>query len=190
MADFAVPAVLACAQLFGTWLLTSVASTPLGDRQWMGLTGCVIASCLALIWRRAAPGPVLAATVALSAVGLLIVQRTDTLAAGITDGVALYSLAVHRGGRTALAGASRRSASRSRPRCRWSRASATCWSTRPSTWCSTSRSPRSASSAASTPSAAAGSPSSSRGPSTSAGPRRAPSANGSPATCTTSLATI
>ncbi|MFC6887361.1 MULTISPECIES: histidine kinase [Actinomadura] len=104
VADFAVPAVLACAQLFGTWLLTSVASTPLGDRQWMGLTGCVIASCLALIWRRAAPGPVLAATVALSAVGLLIVQRTDTLAAGITDGVALYSLAVHRGGRTALAG--------------------------------------------------------------------------------------
>ncbi|WP_329522147.1 ATP-binding protein [Spirillospora sp. NBC_01491] len=104
MADFAVPGALACAQLFGTWLLTTGVDRPLGHGQWTAVAVSVIGSCLALIWRRVAPVPVLAAAVLLNGAGLLAVQSTETLVAGLSDGVALYSVAVQRGRRVAMAG--------------------------------------------------------------------------------------
>ncbi|GAA3947795.1 histidine kinase [Actinomadura viridis] len=102
IADFAVPAVLAAAQIAVTWLLTTGADRPLGRDRWMaGLTAILICN-LALIWRRVAPVPVLAVTIAVGAAGILAVHEVDALVGGIADGVALFSVAVHRRTRTAV----------------------------------------------------------------------------------------
>ncbi|MQY06839.1 sensor histidine kinase [Actinomadura macrotermitis] len=106
VADFAVPAVLACAQLGGSWLLADiVAGDPLTRRQWAVTAVAVLLCATALIWRRAAPVPVLAFTVAAGAAGITLIGRDDALAGGIADAVALYSVAVHRPRRTAMIGA-------------------------------------------------------------------------------------
>ncbi|WP_067813848.1 sensor histidine kinase [Actinomadura kijaniata] len=107
-ADFAVPALLAAVQLAGTRAVPALDDTgggPLARWQWMVATVCVLLSCVALIWRRVAPARVLAATVLAGGAGVLLIGRADTLVGGVADGVALYSLAVHRGRRATVLGA-------------------------------------------------------------------------------------
>ncbi|MFI6518609.1 histidine kinase [Spirillospora sp. NPDC050679] len=106
VADFAVPAVTATAQLVFTPLMVRLdgASPAMSGWKWAVLTVCVLASCTVLIWRRRAPLPVLLATVLIGSTGLLLIDRSDTLVAGVADAIALYSLAVHRGRRPAVLG--------------------------------------------------------------------------------------
>lgn len=102
--DFAVPALLVTVQLTGSWGLAALTGLRLGQGRWMAAIACVVIAGVALIWRRKAPVPVLAAAVLFSALGVLAVGSTDTLAGGLSDAVALYSLAVHRERRQAMLG--------------------------------------------------------------------------------------
>ncbi|WP_067484118.1 sensor histidine kinase [Actinomadura hibisca] len=106
VADFAVPAVTAAAQLgLSPLLVRTHETTPtMAGWKWAVLTVCALAACAALIWRRRAPVPVLVATVLIGSAGLLLIGRTDTLVGGVADAIALYSLAVHRGRRAAVTG--------------------------------------------------------------------------------------
>ncbi|WP_242903747.1 sensor histidine kinase [Actinomadura terrae] len=104
VADFAVPAALAVFQLVGNWGLAELNDLRLAQGRWMVAIACVVAGCVALIWRRTAPEPVLAAAIACSAVAVLAMGTTDSLVSGLADGVALYSLAVHRGRGPAMVG--------------------------------------------------------------------------------------
>ncbi|KAB2345945.1 sensor histidine kinase [Actinomadura rudentiformis] len=103
VADFAVPAITAAFQLGLTYLIAL--EEALDERQWMVFNAAVAFSCVALIWRRVAPVAVLAAVLLVDGVGQLAIGTDDTLIDGVTDVIALYSLAVHRGPRTALIGA-------------------------------------------------------------------------------------
>ncbi|MFG2002062.1 histidine kinase [Spirillospora sp. NPDC048911] len=102
MADFAVPAIAAVFQLSFTYLLTF--ENPLDEREWMVFSTAAACSCVALIWRRAAPVAVLTIVVLVNGIGQLAVGSPDTLIDGVTDAIALYSLAVHRGRRHAVLG--------------------------------------------------------------------------------------
>ncbi|TDD85635.1 sensor histidine kinase [Actinomadura rubrisoli] len=102
--DFAVPALLATVQLTGTWGLAELNDLRPGQERWMAAIACVVIACVALIWRRTAPVPVLAAAVAFSAFGVAAMGSSDTLVAGLADAVALYSLAVRRERREAMIG--------------------------------------------------------------------------------------
>ncbi|MBT2209243.1 histidine kinase [Actinomadura sp. NEAU-AAG7] len=104
VADFAVPAGLAVLQLGGTWGLAELNDLRVAQGRWMLTIACVLAGCVALIWRRAAPEPVLAAAIACSAGAVLAMGTTDSLVSGLADSVALYTLAVHRGRVRAMAG--------------------------------------------------------------------------------------
>ncbi|WP_207400064.1 DUF7134 domain-containing protein, partial [Actinomadura fibrosa] len=104
MADFAVPALLMAVQIGGSWALAELSDVRAGQGRWMAMIACVVLANAALIWRRTAPVPVLAAAVAFSALGVLAMGTTDTLASGVADAVALYSLAVHRDRRAAMIG--------------------------------------------------------------------------------------
>ncbi|MFI0447127.1 sensor histidine kinase [Actinomadura sp. 6N118] len=102
VADFAVPAITAAFQLGVTYLIAL--EEPLDKRQWMVFNVAVACSCVALIWRRVAPVQVLAVVVLINGIGQLAVGTGDTLVDGVTDAIALYSLAVHRGPRHAMIG--------------------------------------------------------------------------------------
>ncbi|TDD85630.1 sensor histidine kinase [Actinomadura rubrisoli] len=102
-ADWGVPLLLACAQLSVTWLVTDKSGDPLGDR-WTAAALVTGLSAVALLWRRIAPVPVLVATVLLSAFGIAVAGSSDAPIGGVADGVALYSLAVHRERRQAVIG--------------------------------------------------------------------------------------
>ncbi|GLZ04780.1 hypothetical protein Acsp03_22460 [Actinomadura sp. NBRC 104412] len=102
--DFAVPALLAFAQIIGTWLLTAGTDQPLERGRWTVAVAAILGCNAALIWRRIAPAPVLAATLVLGAAGIVAVDTTEALAGGVADGVALFSLAVHRDRRQAMIG--------------------------------------------------------------------------------------
>jgi signal transduction histidine kinase len=104
IADFAVPALLALAQLAATWGLTAGLGAPLGRDRWMAAVATILACNAVLIWRRFAPATVLALTLAIGAAGTLAVHERDVAVGGIADGVALFSLAVHRGRRQATIG--------------------------------------------------------------------------------------
>ncbi|MEU5877567.1 histidine kinase [Spirillospora sp. NPDC047279] len=105
VADMAVPAIAAVVQLGLTWLVQhSGDDDPMSQGQWQAITATVLLSCVALLWRRRFPVVVLAVTVVLSGAGVLIGQKADTGLSGISDGIALYSLAVHRDRRHAVIG--------------------------------------------------------------------------------------
>jgi signal transduction histidine kinase len=104
VADMTVPAVLAVTQLALTWLIDDSAKDRLSQGEWMIATSAVVLSALALLWRRRAPVPVLIATVLIGDLGALAIGVHDTLVGGVADGVALYSVAVHRGRRQAVVG--------------------------------------------------------------------------------------
>ncbi|MBO2448175.1 hypothetical protein J4573_13810 [Actinomadura barringtoniae] len=105
VADMAVPAVLAVAQLSVTWLIDEDAEHKLSQGDWMIATSAVVLSALALLWRRRAPVPVLVVTVLIGDLATVAIGHHDTVVGGVADGVALYSLAVHRGRRQAVLGA-------------------------------------------------------------------------------------
>ncbi|GAA2596815.1 histidine kinase [Actinomadura fulvescens] len=102
IADFAVPAIAAAFQLGLTYLIAL--EEPLDKWQWMVFDIAVACSCVALIWRRAAPVQVLAAVLLIGGIGQLLLDTDDTVVDGVTDAIALYSLAVHRGPRAAMIG--------------------------------------------------------------------------------------
>ncbi|GAA2422853.1 histidine kinase [Actinomadura vinacea] len=102
--DFAVPALLAAAQMGGTWLNTAGADGPLDRDRWMAGVAAIVCCNLALIWRRVAPRAVLAVTLVMSAAGTLAVHDADALVSGFAEVVALFSVAVHRGRRDAMLG--------------------------------------------------------------------------------------
>jgi signal transduction histidine kinase len=104
ISDFAVPALLAFAQITGTWLLTWGMDRPIERERWMVVVAAILGCNAALIWRRISPVPVLGVTLALGAAGTLAVGTTEVVAGGVADGVALFSLAVHRGRRQAMIG--------------------------------------------------------------------------------------
>ncbi|WP_242903743.1 sensor histidine kinase [Actinomadura terrae] len=103
-ADWGVPLLLVCAQLAATWLLTEGTGEPFGRARWTAVTGAGVLAAITLLWRRIAPWPVLVTAVLLSAYGIVAAGGTDAPAGGMADGVALYSLAVARPGRQAVAG--------------------------------------------------------------------------------------
>ena len=104
VADMAVPAVLAVAQLTVTWVIDEGAEHRLSQGDWMIATSAVVLSALALLWRRRAPVPVLVATVLIGDLAAVAIGNHDTVVGGVADGAALYSLAVHRGRRQAVLG--------------------------------------------------------------------------------------
>jgi signal transduction histidine kinase len=104
IADFAVPALLAFAQIGVTWLLTAGADQPLERGRWMACVAAILVSNVALIGRRVAPVTVLAVTVVCGGAGALAVDSGDAPVGGIADTVALFSVAVHRGRRDAMLG--------------------------------------------------------------------------------------
>ncbi|MFI0351351.1 histidine kinase [Actinomadura sp. 9N407] len=104
VADFAVPALLAFAQIAGTWLLTDGIAEPLDRERWMVAVAAILCCNAALIWRRVAPLTVLAVTLAVAGAGTLAVDHPDTLVGGVSDGIALFSVAVHRHRRYAMIG--------------------------------------------------------------------------------------
>ncbi|WP_067456214.1 sensor histidine kinase [Actinomadura macra] len=103
-ADWGVPLLLIAVQLPATWLVTDAGGAPLGIRGWTVAAIAVVTASAALVWRRVAPVPVLFATVLISAAGVLAVGNPDAVVGGVSDVVALYSLAVHHGPRRAVAG--------------------------------------------------------------------------------------
>ncbi|QXJ21775.1 hypothetical protein AGRA3207_002662 [Actinomadura graeca] len=100
-----MPALLATVQIAGSWGLAALSDIHRGQGRWMTAIACVIVAGVALIWRRKAPVPVLVAAVACSGAGVLVMDTPDTLFGGLSDSVALYSLAVHRDRRQAMIGA-------------------------------------------------------------------------------------
>jgi signal transduction histidine kinase len=104
ISDFAVPALLAFAQVAAVWLLTAGRDAPLEHERWMAAVAAILGCNAVLIWRRIAPVPVLALTLVLGAAGTLAVHTSDVPVGGVADGVALFSLAVHRGHRQAMIG--------------------------------------------------------------------------------------
>ncbi|WP_019629357.1 sensor histidine kinase [Actinomadura atramentaria] len=100
-ADVAVPALLALAQLGGTWLLAGALDRTAWALVWAGVLG----GAGALVWRRRAPLAVLAATSAVGAAAALAVHDADVLVGGVAECVALFSVAVRRDRRTAVAAA-------------------------------------------------------------------------------------
>ncbi|WP_231334955.1 histidine kinase [Actinomadura graeca] len=103
-ADWGVPPLLLGAQLLAAWLLTDGAGAPLGQARWTGLAAAAAVAAVALVWRRAAPVPVLVITALSSAFAVVVAGGTDAPVGGIADGVALYSLAARRGRRQAVIG--------------------------------------------------------------------------------------
>ncbi|MBW8483912.1 sensor histidine kinase [Actinomadura parmotrematis] len=105
--DAAVPVCLAAAQLAGTWAVADAAGRPLGRAGWAVAVAAVALSALALVGRRIAPVPVLAAVALISDAGLALAAprlAADTPAGGAPVPVALYSLAAWRGPRCAVTG--------------------------------------------------------------------------------------
>ncbi|WP_433328165.1 sensor histidine kinase [Spirillospora sp. CA-294931] len=102
--DFAVPAILAPAQLGATWALSKGADEPFSHNAWIVIICASIGSCVILIWRRVAPVQVLAATVLIGNATMITVGSPEALVSGLNDGIALYSLAVHRDRRVAMVG--------------------------------------------------------------------------------------
>ncbi|WP_131739555.1 sensor histidine kinase [Actinomadura roseirufa] len=99
-ADWAVPVLLVTAQLPLTWALARADGTSLGPGRWAATTLAIVAAAVALPWRRTAPAPVLAATILFGACA--VAASGSGAVTGVSDGVALYSFAVHRGPRPAL----------------------------------------------------------------------------------------
>ncbi|WUI00980.1 histidine kinase [Spirillospora sp. NBC_00431] len=97
IADLGVPFLVAAVQFLLIWFLADGSGDPLVAVA-LGLAS------LALVWRRAAPVPALAATILLSALAVTASGTADAAIGGLADGVALYSLAVRRGRRQAVAG--------------------------------------------------------------------------------------
>ncbi|TYB47765.1 sensor histidine kinase [Actinomadura chibensis] len=104
IADWGVPFLVAGSQITLTWLFTDGSGDPLGTGRWAAVATTIVLAAGALAWRRVAPVPVLAAAVALTALGLVASGAADTAIGGPADGVALYSLAVLRGPRAAVLG--------------------------------------------------------------------------------------
>ncbi|WP_067453090.1 sensor histidine kinase [Actinomadura macra] len=99
-----MPALLATVQIGGSWALAAADDLHRSQGRWMAALACVVIACVALIWRRTAPVPVLVATIACSGAGVLVMGTPDTLVGGLSDAVALYSLAVHRERRQVMVG--------------------------------------------------------------------------------------
>uniref|UniRef100_UPI000A06555B sensor histidine kinase n=1 Tax=Actinomadura formosensis TaxID=60706 RepID=UPI000A06555B len=97
LADFGVPLLLLGVQLSITWLLADYSA-----QRWTVITILDVLSAGALVWRRVVPGPVLALTVLLNAAAVPA-AGADAIS-GVSDSVALYSLAVHRERRPAVIG--------------------------------------------------------------------------------------
>ncbi|MEU9868479.1 histidine kinase [Actinomadura sp. NPDC048021] len=103
-ADVGVPLAVAGVQLSGTWFLAEGGGEPLGGARWPLVAGSIVLAAAALVWRRVAPVPVLAAAISLSASAIVAAGTADTAVSGLADGVALYSVAVHRERRDAVLG--------------------------------------------------------------------------------------
>jgi len=103
-ADWGVPLLLLGLQLTAAWLLTDRSGEPFDRAHYAGIAVMIVLAAGTLPWRRTAPVPVLVLAVLGNAFGLLMASDTNLLVGGAADGVALYSLAVHRGRRQAVIG--------------------------------------------------------------------------------------
>ncbi|MQY05684.1 sensor histidine kinase [Actinomadura macrotermitis] len=103
-ADLGVPLLLAAVQLSAAWLPAGRSGEPLGPARWTAFALAVVLGTGALLWRRVSPVPVLVLVLLADAAAVMAAGATNAPVGGMADGVALYSLAVHRGRGQAVAG--------------------------------------------------------------------------------------